>query len=375
MDDDTRRARSEARVTYWLKVLALISLAVFMLAMVLQFLARIPSVTIIVIGTVFFTYLIYPGVRWIHARGPSLGVSITIVYAVALGILAFALSFVVPPLISEVKQLTVSMPVFVKNAQAFIANPNSPGLRFLPGPFRDYLVSVPLQIGNYVQTQAAAMAASVLVIVVSAFSLFATIIVIPILSIYLIFEADDLTRAAVGLIPTKGRPETLLVLADLDKVLGGFIRGQVIVGATIGACITIGLLIMHVPYALLIGVSAGVLDLIPYIGALVTFVPAVALAFASVGWQHALIVAVLFVAVFQAEGQFIAPKIVSKSIGLSPLVVIVAVLIGGELLGIPGMFLAVPVAGLLRVLRMHFVPTRSPKRVPEPAMVRGDAAP
>lgn len=373
MDDETRRARSEARVTYWLKVLALVSLSVFMLATVLQFLARIPAVTIIVIGTVFFTYLIYPGVRSISARGLPLSGSIAVVYVVALGILAFALSYVVPPLIGEIKQLTVSMPVFVKNAQAFIADPNSPGLRFLPGPIRDYLATIPLQIGDYVQAQAAAMAAGVLAIVLSAFSLVATLVVIPILSIYLIVEAEDLTRAAVGLIPTKGRPETLRILADLDKVLGGFIRGQVIVGATIGTCITIGLLIMHVPYALLIGVSAGVLDVIPYIGALATFVPAVSLAFASAGWQHALAVAILFIAVFQAEGHFIAPKIVSESVGLSPLVVIVAVLIGGELLGIPGMFLAVPVAGVLRVLRMHFVPTRSPQSVPEPAVVRGDA--
>ncbi len=363
MDDDSRMRRADTRVTYWLKVLALISLAVFMLLSTLQFLARIPAVTIILIGMIFFTYLIYPAVRWIHRRGVSLGLAIAIVYAAALGIVAFAVSFVVPPLIHEIKQLASASPGFIRSAQTFINDPNSPAFHFIPAEVRDYLGTLYSQIGDYVQRYATQMATGILGIVLSAFSVVATLIVIPILSIYLIFEAEGLTTAAIGLIPMKARPETLRVLADLDRVLGGFIRGQVIVGATIGVCIAVGLSIMHVPYAILIGVAAGVLDVIPYIGAIATFVPGVALAYSSGGWQHALIVALIFIGVFQAEGHFIAPKIVSGSVGLSPLVVIVAVLIGGELLGIPGMFIAVPIAGMLRVLREHFVPTRAPQHL------------
>lgn len=371
MNDDSRMRRTEAHVTYWLKVLALIALAVFMLSGAVQFLQRIAPVTIILVGTIFFTYLIYPAVHWLHRRGLSKGGAIAVVYGTALVLFAFAMSFVVPPFLKEVKDLTAAMPGFVKSVSAYIANPDSPGLRFLPVSIRDYLATLPVQLGDYIQTQAAAMATSVLAIVLSAFGIVATLIVIPILSIYLIFEAEGLTAAAVGLMPVKGRPETLRVLADLDKVLGGFIRGQVIVGAAIGVCITIGLTIAHVPYALVIGIAAGVLDIIPYIGAIATFVPAVTLGFQSGGWQHALIVALIFIAVFQAEGHFISPRIVSESVGLSPLVVIVAVLVGGELLGIPGMFVAVPVAGMLRVLRQHFVPTRSSANVPEPAALRG----
>jgi predicted PurR-regulated permease PerM len=372
MNDDSRMRRAEAHVTYWLKVLALISLAVLMLSYTFGFLERIAPVTIILVGTVFFTYLIYPAVHWLRSRGLSKGGAIAFVYVSALVLFGFALSFIVPPFLKETKDLTGSMPAFVRSASAYIANPDSPGLRYLPLQLRDYLATVPVQLGDYVQTQAAAISTSILSILLSAFGIIATLVVIPILSIYLIFEAEGLTAAAVGLMPLGGRPETLRVLADLDKVLGGFIRGQVIVGATIGICITIGLTIVHVPYALVIGIAAGVLDIIPYIGAVATFIPAVMLGFQSGGWQHAVIVALIFVAVFQAEGHFISPRIVSESVGLSPLVVIVAVLVGGELLGIPGMFIAVPIAGMLRVLRQHFVPTHAPAHVPEPAAVRGD---
>lgn len=353
----------EARVTYALKVLALVTLTTFMVVSILQFLGRIPAVTIILVGTLFFTYLIYPAVRWIHGRGLSLGLSIGIVYLVALGIVAFGLSYVIPPLVNEIRQLTVDMPGYVRLAQAFTTDPNNPALRILPMEAREYLAGLPSQFGTLVQTYAASTATRILAILLSAFSLIATLVVIPVLSIYLIFEAETLIAAAVGLLPQRGRPETLRVLVDLDKVIGGFIRGQVIVGATVGACITIGLLIAHVPYALLIGVATGILDIIPYIGAIATFIPALALGFATGGWQHAAIVAAIFIVVFQAEGHFIAPRIVSESVGLSPLVVIVAVLIGGELLGIPGMFLAVPVAGMIRVLRMHFMPHASRRSV------------
>jgi predicted PurR-regulated permease PerM len=120
---------------------------------------------------------------------------------------------------------------------------------------------------------------------------------------------------------------------------------------------------LHVKYALLIGVVAGIFDIIPFVGAFVGAVPAVALAFFNDGWQHALIVAIVFVLIFQAEGHFIAPRIVSESVGLSPLTVIVAILIGGELHGIGGMFLAVPIAAALRVILIHALP-RSDTPVP-----------
>lgn len=351
--------RAEARVTYALKVLALVTIAGFILVMVLQFLYRIKTFAIIAIGTIFFTYLIYPSIRWLRGRGVSLGGAIAIVYIAIAGVVAFFLSFVIPPLIGEVKELVVQTPSFVQNTQASIESPHSPLAHFLPESLRDWLAQLPSQFVLNVQQYATTAATSFLGILVSTFSVVGTVIIIPVLSIYLLLEGDELSRAAVGLIPNKSRAKTLRVLEDLDRVIGGFVRGQALVGATIGAAITVALLALHVPYALLIGVMAGVLDFIPYIGAIATFIPAVALAMASGGWQHGLIVAVVFAGVFQAEGQFIAPRIVSESVGLSPLVVIVAVLIGGDLLGIPGMFLAVPVAGLIRVLRHHYVPQRA----------------
>ncbi|MBD5655009.1 MAG: AI-2E family transporter [Candidatus Eremiobacteraeota bacterium] len=350
-----RRSRGERRVTYALKVLALISLVAVMLSAVLAFIGRIPSVAVIVIGAVFFTYVIYPLVRRLNARLPLIW-SIVVVYAGIIAIVAFGAAVVVPALADDTQSLVKSMPEIVHRAQTFFSDPHNPIVAHLPGPLRTYLAGVPPQLAHVAETYAGDAAARVFGLLLSVVGVLATVVVIPVISVYLMIEAPDLIRALLRVLPVNAQPKAASVLSELDKVFGGFIRGQLTVGATIGACITIALLILHVKYAVLIGVTAGLFDIIPYVGAVVGFVPSVTLAFLNDGWQHALVVALVFVAIFQAEGHFIAPKIVSDSVGLSPLMVIVAILIGGELLGIAGMFLAVPIAAALRVIALQALP-------------------
>ena len=128
------------------------------------------------------------------------------------------------------------------------------------------------------------------------------------------------------------------------------------------------LLLMHVRYALLIGLTAAVLDIIPYVGAIVAFIPAVLLAFVNNGPTNALIVAILFIAIFELEGHIIAPAIVSKSVSLTPLAVVLAILVGGELMGVVGMFIAIPVAGMLRVIAFQIIPKKASVAEAQPAL-------
>jgi predicted PurR-regulated permease PerM len=291
--------------------------------------------------------------------------SIAIVYFAIAAIGGFGLAVVVPALYDDLQSLGHAMPTFVHNAQVAVSDPHDPFVRRLPPMARDYLAKVPAQLAAGAERYGTEAASSVLTFVLSFVALLATIVVIPVMSVYLMLEAPSLLAATMRIVPPKWRPEAESVLRDLDAVFGGFIRGQILVGAVIGTCITIALLLLHVKYALLIGVAAGLFDVIPYVGALVGFVPSVLLALFNDGWPHALVVALVFVAIFQLEGHFIAPKIVSDSVGLSPLMVIVAILVGGELLGIPGMFVAVPVAGAVRVVLLHALPrARAPQEAP-----------
>jgi len=344
-------------VTYALKVLALVALAAVTLSAILQFFGRIAGVTVILVGATFFTYAIYPIVRRLNTRLPLIW-AIVVVYLSIGAILAFALAVIVPALSNDVSGLAAAAPSFVKSTQAFLTNPQNPVVMRLPPTLRAYLSSLPPQLEHFGQVYAGDAATRLLAFALSMASLAATLVVIPVVSVYLMIEAPDLTNGFVSRLPPRIQQRSSAIVHDLDKALGGFIRGQLLVGATIGVCITIALLILHVRYAVLIGVVAGLFDVIPYVGAVVGFVPSVSLALLDSGWHHALLVAIVFVAIFQAEGHFIAPKIVSDSVGLSPLMVIVAILIGGELLGIGGMFLAVPIASVVRVLIIHTLPVR-----------------
>jgi predicted PurR-regulated permease PerM len=165
------------------------------------------------------------------------------------------------------------------------------------------------------------------------------------------------------LIPPAARPRTLAILADVNTTIGAFVRGQALDGLILGTLIAIMLGIMHVRYALLIGVAAGVLNLIPYVGALIGFIPAVLLALVFNGWQNALIVAILFALIQQLDGNVILPRIMKDTLQLSPLVIIIAILIGSAYFGVIGTFLAVPIAAILRVLKLHFAPAPSPAQM------------
>lgn len=358
-----RRSRAERRVTFALKVLALIVLGAIALSAVLDFLGRVNAFAVIFIGAIFFTYVIFPAVRWFNRRLPVVW-SIVVVYLAILIVGGFGLAVVVPALASDAQSLVKAMPSIVHNAQTFFSDPNNPIVARLPAPVRDYLAGLAPQAASLGEHYAGEAATRVFTLLLSTVAVVATVIVIPVISVYLMLEAPDIERAFLSIVPPRARPKTIAVMHDLDHVLGGFIRGQLAVGATIGAAITIVLLLMHIRYAVLIGVAAGLFDAIPYVGAIVAFIPSVLLALFNDGWQHALIIAVAFVAIFELEGHVIAPKIVSGSVGLSPLTVIVAILIGGELAGIGGMFVAVPIAAALRVFIVHLVPRYPIERAP-----------
>jgi predicted PurR-regulated permease PerM len=145
-------------------------------------------------------------------------------------------------------------------------------------------------------------------------------------------------------------------LYDVNAVVGGFIRGQLLVAIIVGVLITIMLTVLHVRYAFLIGVIAGLLEIIPYLGAFVGAAPAVIIALVTNGPLNAGLVVLGFIAINQIEGHVISPLVVGESVGLSPLIIILALLTGGELFGLAGLLLAVPVAGIIKVLLVNLLP-------------------
>ena len=359
---------AEQRVTYALKILALVILAIGMLTATVMFLLRIQTVAIILIGAIFFAYLIYPLVRLFSRRMPMAG-AIALVYLFILLVVGSFIAVIVPALSDQIRGLVRDFPQMVANVKELVTNPNTPVIGRLAPNIRDYLANFSAQLGTYISTYGSDLASRTLTILLSTAGILATAVAIPVVAAYLIIDAEGIKRRILMLIPVTARPKAQAITSDLEKVLGGFIRGQLIVASVIGVAISVMLMLFHVKYGLLIGIAAGVLDLIPYVGAVASFVPAVTIAAFSGGFSHALEVAIAFMVIFQLEGHFVSPLVVSESVGLTPFMVIVAILIGADLGGVAGMFIAVPIAGMLRVLILNAVPKE--QQITETAQAKG----
>ena len=340
------------RVTYALKVLAIVGLVFYIGQYVVDVLDRIRVVIYILIAAIFFAYLIYPAVNRLARRMP-LALAIAIVYAVILGAFAGAAWLIVPRISDETSMLIQRYPDIVQKINAIVNDPNNVFTAHLPAPIRNELSRMPAQLAAWLKIHAFETFGHVIAVLFGTFAVVAMFVVVPMVAAYLLLDLDNLMRGLSSVVPQRRWQATLSLLGDVDRVIGGFIRGQILVALTVGILITIALSIARVPYAFLLGLLAAVGDLIPYVGAVLAYVPAAVSALIAHGLVNALVVTAAFVAIYEAEGHLIAPNIVSKTVKLSPFVVILALLIGAEVGGIVGALVAIPITGVLRVIALR----------------------
>ncbi len=353
---------TDDRITRPLKILAIIALSVALVAVTLMLLHRIMTVVIVVGGAVFFAYLIYPLVSWFSRRLPRWLAILCVYVAVVIVVGAFA-TFLGPKLGMQARGLANDLPRVAQQTQNWVLSANSAIVAAIPLESRESAVRLLDEAGASVVKEAMQIAGQAVTILLSLASMITAFVIIPVLAFYILMDADRLRAGTMRLVPLNYRPTALAVLGDIDGILGGFIRGQIIVGASIAVLVTALLVILHIKYALLIGVFAGIVDIIPYLGAVAGAIPAVIIALFTHGLGWALLVIGGFILIYQAEGHIIAPNVVGQRVGLTPLAVIVAILIGAELGGILGMFVSVPIAGIIKALLNRFAPPAADETV------------
>ncbi|NTV51042.1 MAG: AI-2E family transporter [Geobacteraceae bacterium] len=175
-------------------------------------------------------------------------------------------------------------------------------------------------------------------------------LIIPVYLFYLLYDLPQLKSFIESFIPERFRTVYAAKLAEVDTVLSGFVKGQLSVCAILAVLYSVGLYIIGIDLAIAIGTLAGVTFIIPYVGTIIGIFLSVAMALLKFNdILHPLLCVAWFGFVQLLEGAVITPKIVGDTVGLHPLVAIVALLIGGQLFGVMGMLLAVPVVAVLQV--------------------------
>lgn len=354
-EEEPYRWLTPQSLDYIWKILLSIVLVFLIFSYAIRFVERIGVIFLIIIGAIFFAYLVYPVVRWLNGKLPLI-VAILVVYASIAGLIVLGLIYLIPTVMSEMTTLVHDWPSIQNTIVHWVESPDNKLLAHLPAQLRNELAAAPHQIVSWLQQHGAAAIGNAFMVLVGTVAFIGACVAIPVLAAYLLYDSETIKRFFMGFVPARQRESTLMLLGELERVIGGFIRGQLLVGLSVGILIAIGLTLVGEPYAILIGAIAAALDLIPYIGPVIAAIPAFTIAFIAGGFPLALKVAIVFVLANQAEGHIIAPNIVSRTIQLSPSAVVISILIGGELYGIIGMFIAVPVAGIIRALLLHVIP-------------------
>jgi len=189
------------------------------------------------------------------------------------------------------------------------------------------------------------------------------IIAILIISFYLVVQQGAIRDTIKEIIPQHHREKALSVVTAIQRKLGFWLLGQFILSLTIFLVTYIALSLLNIPLALALAGLAGILEILPFLGPIIAAIPAILVAF-TISPTMAVIVALLYVGVQQAEGYILVPKVMEKTVGINPLMVLFAILIGFQLAGILGALIAVPIVAASTVLIQAYVFGENPKAPP-----------
>ena len=288
-------------------------------------------------------YALAPAVKLLQRVMPRF-LAILLVYLVVLGALSALLYLIVRTAIVQVISLSDYVRFLLTPGKSGQLTPLEQTLRSL-GLSQSQIASARDQVVASIES----FAGSVVPLLTGLVGAVLDVILVAVLSIYLLAGGARVSDWLRRNMPQQQQGNMKLLLDTLQRVVGGYIRGQLLLCGLIGLLVGVGMQVIGVPYALLLGVLAFVLEFIPVLGTLVSGAICVLLALTK-GWVIALIVLVYFVVVHVIEGDVVGPRIVGKAIGLHPVVSLAALIAGAELFGITGALFASPVAGVLQAL-------------------------
>lgn len=298
---------------------------------------------------ILLAYLLNPFVVFLEGKGIKRAWALILIYAVIFFLGVIVALKLLPLLIKELESFAGEFPAMMGQAEDLLGGWQMHYQSWsLPPSMREAIDAGLREIGQQGSSFVTGMVQGIL----NAFPYMIGIAISPVLAFYILYDWREIRHQLLGLLPSAWRAEAVSVCHGVNRVLHGVIRGQIFTSLLVGALITVGLWLLGIRYALLIGLLAGALDVIPYFGALIGALPAVGAAFLY-SPMAALKVLVLFVVVHQTESVLIQPKIVGNTVGLHPLSVIFFVFAGEAAGGLVGMLLAVPVAAIGKVLAQH----------------------
>ncbi len=350
-DPSTPPVRSIVRVV--LVTLLILAVAGFLTTI----LSALTHLFFLIVLAVFFAYLIRPLVEMIRHPfdNPSYDkfmprpAAIAVAYLVVFATVGIAVTFLTPLVIEQARQLSGSLPEYTSSIQARFDDLSSRFDRYgVP-------VNVQTQINDKVVAIIGTIGAEITGFLIGAVYYIPWLILIPILAFFFLKDANLLRVSLLRVFPSGDwRTRVESIIHDVNTTLAAYVRAQLISCLLIGMICTIAFYIIGVDYALLLGVLAGIFEFVPLIGPLTLAI--IAITVASLESTSEAVYVFMFLGVLRILQDYVFyPRIVREGIHLHPLAVILSVLAGEQVAGIPGVFLSIPVVALLTVLYKHIL--------------------
>jgi predicted PurR-regulated permease PerM len=319
---------------------------------------RVEEVLLLLFLAILLATAIEPLVKLLR-RGPfTRGSGVLAVYTVivlAIGVPAYV---VVPSLLGQAAAFTTTLPDRLAELRPYALALRPPAVSALVASALDNAtraVQAPAQPAQEEIVAAGATAAETLLRFVTVF----------VLAYYWLVERAAIKRAILRVVPMRHARDVNTVWLEVEEKLGGWVRGQLILMLAIGAMATLGYVALGLPNPALLGVAAGLFEIVPMIGPFLAFAPAVLVALAAVDPTRALMVVGYALVIQQIETNILVPRVMGHTVGVSPLTVLIGILFGAALAGLLGAFVAVPVAGALQVILAHSLRSEDPSQSEE----------
>jgi predicted PurR-regulated permease PerM len=312
-----------------------------------------------------FVYLLDPPVRWLVRRGIRRIYAILLVYVVGIVLFVEFLALTLTPLVNEIVRFVADFPKLAENLDGQLQKLGEFYARLqIPAAIRDWIDGLINGIGQGGGNGGGADLSFLMPLITGAGSLLGAVFayfILPVWVAYILKDKTSLVATFDRSLPKAWRFDSWAVIKTVERDFGQWVRGQILLGFAVGAATFVGLIVLSNVvdpifgrYAVLLSVIAGLFELVPIIGPIISAVPAVLLA-ATVGPVAVLAALLLYFLVQQVENNFLVPKIQGDAVQLHPAAVVFAIIIGGSLAGLLGAILALPVTAAFRdVVRYLF---------------------
>lgn len=305
----------------------------------LWFLWYIRDIVAIFVVAIMLASVIDPFADWFAVRRIPRGLAVLIVYTVLLALTSVIVIVLIPIITEQSIQLIQNLST---TYAGFIDS-------FLQFQSRHRLIETLTSGLQTFEQSLTASAGSLFTTVKGFFGGLAALIIVLVLTFYLVVEEQAVRKYFKTLAPVEYQPFITDVFKKMQIKMGDWLRGQMILGFFVGLAVYIGLSLLGVKYALLLALIAGLLEIVPYVGPIVSLIPAAIIGFAQSLWLGAAVV-ILFLLIQQIENNLLVPKIMQRATGLNPVLSILALLVGAKIGGIFGAILAIPLATMIGVL-------------------------